>query len=265
MAKETLVHYTSLDALFGIIRRDGLHFRATHYSQLNDTHEYKWAYEPLKEELEKSGSALDIDALYEKYPYVISFSQKEDNHLLWHLYGASGRGVSLVLDSDVVSQICDDSKDWDIFQKIQYAARENIMEKLGSAVTEFRESSCWKADKSEEFDDKIHVCAFVKNKDWEYENEWRYARIRENKISAHPTDGDVEFTSVEDKHDVRFYARGTQLIPYLDVCFEPKALVKIILGNGIDYKKVYPEIKNLLGEFGDSYKDVQIEASKAIF
>lgn len=78
MNDEILAHYTSLDAMFGIIKKDGLHFRATHYDQLNDTHEYKWAYEPLLGEIakERSTSKEEIDDLYKKFPYVISFSQK---------------------------------------------------------------------------------------------------------------------------------------------------------------------------------------------
>lgn len=267
MNNEILAHYTSLDALFGIIKKDGLHFRATRYNQLNDTHEYKWAYEPLLKKIaeERLETKEEINNLYEKFPYVISFSQKEDNHLLWHLYGGCGKGVSLVLDSNVVSQACDDRVDWDVFQKVRYATKENVMKKLECAVADFRNSSCWVADESEEFDDKIYACAFVKNEEWEYENEWRYARVRENNISVHPTADSIKYTPIEDKHELRFYARGSQVIPYLDVYFEPKALSKIILGNGIDYNQFSSVIKNLLVEFGDSYNHVRIEASKAIF
>lgn len=184
---------------------------------------------------------------------------------MWHLYGGCGKGVSLVLDPNVVSQACDDSADWDIFQKVRYATKENVMKELESAVSDFRNSSCWMADASEDFDDKIYTCAFVKNEEWKYENEWRYARVRENKIFMHPTADDIECTPMEDKHELRFYARGPQVVPYLDVSFAPKVLSKIILGNGIDCNQVSSIIHKLLVEFGESYSHVRIEASKAIF
>ena len=53
MAKDnkSLFHYTDLNAIFGMVRQNGIHFRATQFSKLNDSHEFKWIYDDIKEEL----------------------------------------------------------------------------------------------------------------------------------------------------------------------------------------------------------------------
>ena len=43
---DSVFHYTSERALFGIVQKDGLHFRASRYDCMNDSEEYKWLYEP---------------------------------------------------------------------------------------------------------------------------------------------------------------------------------------------------------------------------
>lgn len=46
---------------------------------MNDSEEYKWLYEPLKVRIsEEQGLSKDeVNNLYEKFPYVISFSEKK--------------------------------------------------------------------------------------------------------------------------------------------------------------------------------------------
>lgn len=70
-----ICHFTSSDALFSIIRNDGLHFMASRYDCMNNSEEYKWLYEPLKIRISKEQSMSEREAnnLYEKFPYVISF------------------------------------------------------------------------------------------------------------------------------------------------------------------------------------------------
>ena len=101
-----LAHYTSLDAMLNIIRDDCLHFRATHFTKLNDSLEYKWPFEALKEKVKDIENLTEekINLYYKKFPYIISLSEKKDDHLMWHLYGKCGYGVSMVLNKDFIQK-----------------------------------------------------------------------------------------------------------------------------------------------------------------
>ena len=84
-----ICHYTSFEALLGIVHPDALLFRATRFSHLDDPNEFKWALEKLK--------IKECDYM-EEYPYVISVCTAYDSLNLWKLYGHNGLGVMLCID-----------------------------------------------------------------------------------------------------------------------------------------------------------------------
>lgn len=114
-----LYHYTSLEALSGIIqdkplKNQELCFRATRYDCFRDTDEYLLGIDTLKrlvpvlEERLNFQKNLRIAGLFEKdqikgnislpHPYVISVSARNDNDHMWENYADHKRGVVLALD-----------------------------------------------------------------------------------------------------------------------------------------------------------------------
>jgi hypothetical protein len=97
-----LYHYTDLASVIGIIKPNrALEFWGSRYDCMNDPFDCQYAYKQIlpkiikfaqKEPLEFSEKCeLDVN------PFVVSFSQKEDDFLMWRLYGAK---VCIVLDSE---------------------------------------------------------------------------------------------------------------------------------------------------------------------
>lgn len=115
----TFYHYTSLDALKGILREkpvkdQELCFWATRYDCFEDTDEYLFGIDTLKRLLsiyEDKHNILEdrrIAGAFEKdeikgninlpYPYVISVSARNDNTYMWENYAHHKQGVVLALN-----------------------------------------------------------------------------------------------------------------------------------------------------------------------
>lgn len=255
--QNNLFHYTSIDALFGIVQKDGLHFRASRYDCMNDSEEYKWLYEPLKARIAKDQSLLDdeVDNLYEKFPYVISLSEKEDNDEMWNKYGANGNGVCIVLNKDAIVAEANLhlKENWDIAMAVRYADEKTKMDTLAEVVDEYRNLGYGTANEQEEFEDEIYCSAFVKNKAlWEGEAEFRYARIRERGMEARFSAQGGEFTYPEDKRDITL--RPDKTTPYLEMVFPLQVLDRIIVGPNLDadgMEKIKNKLENTVSKVID--------------
>lgn len=242
-----LFHYTNINALQGIVQEDGLHFWASRYDCMNDSEEYKWVYEPLKAEIaEEQGWPKDrVNNLYEKFPYIISFSEKEDSRSMWTNYGDKGDGVCLVLNKQqIVAKAKRDLKEeWDIAMPVSYAFETTKMEILANVVEEYRNQG-YGTNPQEMFEDKIYCSAFVKNKEkWEGESEFRYARIRERGMEAKYSAQGGIMSYPEDKHGIQ--VRPDNQTPYLEVVFPLEVLDSIIVGPNINSLGI-GELKNKL-------------------
>lgn len=260
-AMKKLFHYTSVEALFDIVQKDGLLFRASRYDCMNDSDEYKWLYEPLKARISKEYRMTEgeVDDLYEKFPYVISFS-KENNPKLWERYGNYGKGVCLVLDAEKLMAASERNlgTELDVIMPIKYANEVNKMERLTEAVVQYRELGYGTSNQTEDFDDEIYCSAFVKNEaKWGVEEEVRYARIRENNLYFK----DGEISSSEDKYGVQYYLRGDKPIPYLAVDFPLEVLSGVIVGSETD-EQVFMEIKEMMIDCGFKEENVTISKIK---
>lgn len=240
-----LFHYTKKELLPSIVQQDGLHFWASRYDCMNDSEEYKWLYEPLRLRIsdEKHMTEKEVNELYEKFPYVISFSEKENSPELWNRYGNNGGGICLVLDREkLISESEQNISDgeWDVAMPVKYADEDTKMQTLGTVVEEYRRHGYGTANQGEQFDDGIYCSAFVKNKaTWEVESEFRYARIRERGMQGRYTDQGGELYFPEDKRRVKYYNRDGKRIPYLEIVFPLSILVGIINGNGSHVKPIY--------------------------
>ena len=111
-----LYHYTSLDAFESIVRdstsEQGLCFWASRFDCFGDTREYKLGIEEIHRLLPKLEQRLPVDRrvaqsfTWEEIcrnntlpnPYVVSFTDKNDNDYMWTHYGCDGRGIVLEID-----------------------------------------------------------------------------------------------------------------------------------------------------------------------
>lgn len=234
---DSVFHYTSERALFGIVQKDGLHFRASRYDCMNDSEEYKWLYEPLKVRIsEEQGLPKDeVNNLYEKFPYVISFSEREEEVAMWAKYGGGGNGVCLVLNKELIVAEAElhFKEESDVAMPVRYADEKTKMEILAEVVEDFRNQGYGTANQQEMFEDEVFCSAFVKNKAlWEEESEFRYARIRERGMVARYSVQGGKLSYPEDKCGVQI--RPDKPIPYLEIVFPLKVLDKVIVGPNID-------------------------------
>lgn len=276
---KSLFHYTDLNAILGMIRQDGIHFRATQFSKLNDSHEFKWIYDDIKEELAKEAklSLEEFTQLYEHFAYIISLSKKEDDFWMWILYGKQGYGIMLELDFSVLQEEADKDNHrgywvndsppdgFDILLEEKYAEEKDKRQALDCLVCNMGKLLGNDFDKEEPWLKKIYASAFVKRQMWNNEGEVRYVRFRTKDCYAQYMEKNAcSFKTAEDVHGVCYRARGTDVIPFLEVSFAPKALKRIFIGNRLD-KKVKDSIQDVLNTYGDTYKHVKIKQSKCIF
>lgn len=96
-------HYTSLDAVRGILRGKDICFWGTRYDSLNDPTDCIYAEEDILPEFkafleETDANENELEDI-ETYPYVVSFSRIEDDFNMWRMYKAE---IAIELDAEVI-------------------------------------------------------------------------------------------------------------------------------------------------------------------
>lgn len=97
-----IYHYTDLNATINIIGRESLTFWGSRYDCMNDSLDYQYARNRLLPSMMKAAeevfkghsTSLILDEI-QTLPYIVSFSKKKDDFLMWRMYNAK---VSLILD-----------------------------------------------------------------------------------------------------------------------------------------------------------------------
>lgn len=97
-----LYHYTDLASVLGIIKpKRALEFWGSRYDCMNDPLDYQFAKNrilPSMIEASKKQNMHEQEVLpIETHPFIVSFSKKQDDFLMWRMYNAK---VCLVLDSE---------------------------------------------------------------------------------------------------------------------------------------------------------------------
>ena len=97
----------------------------------------------------------------------------------------------------------------------------------------------------------------------------RFCFIVRNKIvNAHynpESESKCDMSGSEDVHNVMYYARGSEFVPYLDVFLPKKALTAIVVGSRLNFEETKSNIENALHELGGGYENVDIVNSKTLF
>lgn len=251
-----LNHYTDAYALKEIILPDGLKFRATRFSHLNDSQEFRWSQSHLnlyKEKLcQELGIAYDRDA--QSFPYLISFCDVADELLMWELYGNQGRGFMLTLDYDAVRAFSDDANgdknNPDVLQPITYANDENWFSRFTATYNQYCENR-----NSNDSNDLDEVCALIKRDIYEHEHETRYMRVGHNTGELfNPLTHSIE--EIEFQQVAKFRDGAYGLTPFIEIVLPKSALKSITVGYSLNFEAQKEAIELLL--YQRDYRNVEI-------
>ena len=170
---ETLIyHYTSMEALRGILRENELCFWGTRYDSMNDPTEHIYAKNILLPILSNYFDEEEINES-EIYPYVVSFSKKDDDFIMWRMYKAE---VALILDYSIVNQWVEKNINWKDREKTFYF-RDCKYPQTNEEVIQYYFELCeWNRKRGDQSTDEItalELTTFIKRKEFQNENEVR--------------------------------------------------------------------------------------------
>lgn len=252
-----IYHYTDLNALLGIIDTSQQHlvFWGSRYDCMNDPLDYLFArnrYLPKMLEVAKEikyENNIPKEALRDvrTEPYMVSFSKKKDDFLMWRMYNAK---VSLVLDKRY-------------FQKplpnkalIECEYVDDDMDDLRNAFLKVDEqlNNCMNISA-----DTSRHSTFIKHKSFETEGEvrlatWDYCDNEGNKIILSDC-MNTEEDMIE--HDICTRTKeNSQIVLYKKFHIEKKALVGVIIHaySKLEYETLRTKIQSIL--LKNSYEKV---------
>lgn len=243
---ENVYHYTSYQALLGIINNNELVFHGSRYDCMNDPNDCKFAREivlpPILKSIENDPRFTPKEKDFiEAYPYVVSFSEKEDDESMWNHYGSQ---VCLSLSANDIKDGCDiDGKHIATWGKCHYVDEAEIPSTFRNIFKDMEQSD-------NIADNVMEACSFIKRKAFEREKEWR---LVSNDYYS------FDFNSkgyIEDKEipndDTHFKANSIGMIlPFKRFSIKASALKKIIINedNLSDYLRIKQHIKILLTKY----------------
>lgn len=163
-----LYHYTNLASVIGIIKQGrSLEFWASRYDCMNDPFDFQFAWNRIRPIIIKAAQREKLHKFETKemavHPYIVSFSSKEDDFLMWRLYNAK---VCLILDSEYFER-----------QALDYVLRK--CEYIADSKKELYDA--YHAINADiQFIPNIHmysgrISTFIKNEAFRVENEVRLA------------------------------------------------------------------------------------------
>lgn len=240
---ENVYHYTSYQALLGIIKNEELVFHGSRYDCMNDPNDCKFAREIVLPSVLKS---IEEDPRFtpkekdfiETYPYVVSFSEKEDDESMWHHYGSQ---VCLCLSANDIKDGCDvNGKHIATWGKCLYADETSVPfifeEKMNSMV------------QSDNIPDIVmEACSFIKRKAFERECEWRLVSSDHDLFDFNSDSGCEDKEIPNENTDFKVNSKG-RILPYKNFHIKASALKSIIINedNPSDYLRIKKHIRILL-------------------
>jgi len=229
-----LYHYTSIDTLLKIvdnIENDKICLRATHAKFFNDPHEYDLAISLLMSSMikyEKQKSIKDKlskninKKLFSKIgqifgnPFILSFSENQDDLTMWRSYGSDGKGVAIGFDKEMLLEYSDSKNTINTnLIKCKYEQKE-IMDALVKYWDNFYDKISVSYDKKIGFNDfsfifiMTHFSFSFKRYEYNLEKEWRLCK------------------NDWDSNSVKFRESEGIIIPYVNHLL-PKEIVKEIV------------------------------------
>ena len=262
-------HYTSLEALAGILKKEeikdstgklqqksSLVFWGSRYDCMNDPQDYLFASQVVLPKIMKSiklreDISEDLKENNVAYPYIVSFSENEDDDSMWRHYNAE---VCLKIDTSYLSPwIEEDGIIKGFWGKCIYSKEQDIDES-------FFES--WR--NSLQYIENIpsmarHACVYIKRDAFKIEKEWRLY-LSDEVLPYIRTNGDSFYTEQPQDVNIKFI-RNNDIVFYKEFRIDARALKGITI-NDTDFEhfhKVKKHIEILLMSRGFCPKDISIE------
>lgn len=229
MSKIILHHYTSMQSLFKIlegVENEKITFRATHYKYLNDKTEcelfesYFRIFIKDKPDIEK---VINECPSKKQDPYIISFSEKEDDLTMYRHYG-NGKGVCLSFEFEV--------NEFGWIQNCEYVSTQQQFNSLMYGDISYVPISIDSMDNIDEwavsYNYSPNLIYRIKHMCFIDEAEMRLILMKE--------DGEVE----------SFYERDGLIIPFLKYQIPVNTLCKIWLAPGCNQELSELSIQKML-------------------
>ncbi|HEX4266598.1 MAG TPA: DUF2971 domain-containing protein [Steroidobacteraceae bacterium] len=285
-----LAHYTSIDALEGIVRSNELWF--SHPLAMNDSEELRFGMQ-LGASVFRGSQALAVVCktpqrhglllsafenafnhfwnahAFDTYVFCTSEHEKNDNNgrlSMWRGYGGNGTGSAIVLDTAKLN-VYDESPL--ILDRVTYATRDERTAWVQSRTALLAET----LQKLQPPDEQLHIPAiaflerlkrfslFTKDRGFHEENEWRALYVRER--------------DTQKQLDGMFgYATGRNgMLPRLKLKIEPlegsfaktfslsELVYRIILGPSQSGPLALMTVRRMLGQLGKAGLAEQVVAS----
>jgi Protein of unknown function (DUF2971). len=261
-------HYTSLDALVGILKKEdrrvvsnkdnlsSLTFWGSRYDCMNDPQDYLFASKVVMPKVIKALEGQediteDLKENIEMYPYIVSFSENRDDESMWKHYQAE---VCLELDSQYFSPWL---KENDVIKgfwgKCHYANESKILDvfpKVSQDSMQYIENIPSMAR---------HACVFIKRDAFRREQEWRLYMADECNFHFR---ANGSFSRMEQPQDIKVrQANKKGIVFYKEFKIDAKALTGIVV-NDTDvehFHKIKKQLEVLLRSRGFYPEDISIE------
>jgi len=231
-----LYHYTSVETLLKIIENidDGkICLRATHAKFFNDPHEYELAISLLKSSLIDYEKKKSIKNGYGKKfnsklfarlgqmfgnPFILSFSENQDDLTMWRSYGSDGKGIAIGFDKEMLVE----------YSNLETSINTKLIKcqydksKIINGLTKYWEYYYDKIDLKEknkiglnDFNFPVDLTNFsfsFKRNEYYPEKEWRLCK------------------SDWDTRNIKFRESDGLIIPYINYLLPKEIIKKIIIG-----------------------------------
>jgi hypothetical protein len=266
---ELLFHYTSIESLLKILQGDGdkITLRATHANFMNDPEEFEFANSIISKTLEeyeadnqisekKSENLFGKGGIFGSFaylpgePFILSFSEHQDELSMWRAYGYNGNGVCIGLDMEMLKAYSKEVINTSIV-KCEY--RQDVIE---SHLKKYwrKEYNNFKIEQLENghfrtgFSDSRLFFSMpkygfsAKSPAYSSEAEWRLCTS--------------EFRSVQ------FKTRGNLIVPFIEHKFVKSIIKRIVLGPSLNSAQVMKGLKFFLESSGFGESNVILDASR---
>lgn len=244
---ELIYHYTSLEALTGIIKNKKVELWATNYQYFNDPREYSFSKNVLRDYSVKTKQEMDLDF----YLYLISFCLEGDSLNLWRFYSNDGYGISLGFDMDELKN--NSTKDNNIIYEIEeciYCDESNKLKSIEDKINNLRSICINNPDENEKL-----ACSLIKHISYESEKEVRLILTEKKGFR-------VDQEEMENTDDLKFRFSKDILVPYKIVKLPLDCLKEIYIGPKLNFEKTKCSIRLYLQSLGIEDSSIQILESK---
>ncbi len=239
-----LWHYTTLNALIGILRKDSLCFWGGRYDSMNDPTDFIYAQERidpfLKKFLKDQQMEDEIDNSKDYFPYIVSFSKKRDDFNMWRLYNAE---VAIGLKRCILTSEQNTLNERRILKEVLYTTDKMIHSDAFKLFKEEvkRDKELMEANIIETF--YTEIFPFIKDKAYKIESEVRLVEFDCSKVANKKSVG-VEITNPVKCRGVR----NGLLLLYKEFLISQKALKKIIIRTHDDnyFQKIKEQLELIL-------------------